>query len=38
MADQYDSVVAWSREADPAIGEYGPPVIIFQSGEGPELE
>lgn len=38
MADQYASVVAWSREADPAIGEYGPPVIIFQSGEVPELE
>ena len=25
MADQYVGVVAWSREADPAIGEYGPP-------------
>lgn len=38
MADQYAGVVAWSREADPAIGEYGPPVIIFQSGEVPELD
>lgn len=38
MADQYAGVVAWSREADPAIGEYGPPVIIFRSGEVPELE
>lgn len=38
MADQYAGVVAWSREADPAIGEYGPPVVIFQSGEVPDLE
>lgn len=38
IADQHVGVVAWSREADPAIGEYGPPVVIFQSGEVPELE
>lgn len=38
MADQYDGVVAWSREADPSIGEYGPPVVIFQAGEVPDLE
>jgi len=38
MADQFAGVVAWSREADPSIGEYGPPVVIFQVGEVPELE
>lgn len=38
IADQYAGVVAWSREADPAIGEYGPPVVIFKSGEVPDLE
>lgn len=38
MADQYAGVVAWSREADPALGEYGPPVVLFQQGEIPELE
>lgn len=38
MADQYAGVVAWSREADPSVGEYGPPVVIFQTGEVPELE
>lgn len=38
MADQFAGVVAWSREADPSIGEYGPPVVIFQAGEVPELE
>ncbi len=31
-------VVAWSREAQPDIGEYGEPVIIFQSGEIPDME
>jgi hypothetical protein len=38
MADQYVGVVAWSREADPIIGEYGPPVMLFQHGEIPDLE
>jgi hypothetical protein len=38
MADQYAGVIAWSREAEPSIGEYGPPTIIFQSGEVTELE
>lgn len=33
MAEQYVGVVAWSREADPSIGECSPPVGIFQSGE-----
>ncbi|MBN9030406.1 MAG: hypothetical protein BGO05_28295 [Rhizobiales bacterium 63-7] len=38
MADKYAGVVAWSREADPMIGEYGPSVVLFQAGEIPELE
>ena len=38
MADKYAGVVAWSREADPMIGEYGPPVELFQAGEIPDLE
>jgi hypothetical protein len=38
MADQYAGVVAWSREADPAIGEYGPPAVLFVQGEIPDLE
>ena len=38
LGDKYAGVVAWSREADPAIGEYGPPVIIYQRGEIPDLE
>lgn len=38
MAGQYAGVMAWSRDADPALGEYGPPTILFQSGELPDLE
>jgi hypothetical protein len=38
LSDKYAGVVAWSREADPSIGEYGPPVIIYQRGDIPELE
>jgi len=38
MAGLHSGVVAWSREADLAIGEYGPPVVLFRSGEIPELE
>lgn len=38
MASQYAGVMAWSRDADPALGEYGPPTILFQAGELPEME
>tara|TARA_R110000751_G_scaffold144643_1_gene248233 strand:+ start:1932 stop:2048 length:117 start_codon:yes stop_codon:yes gene_type:complete len=38
MADQYAGVVAWSREADPGLGEYGPPMVLFQQGEIPDLK
>lgn len=38
MASQYAGVIAWSRDADPALGEYGPPTILFQAGELPEME
>lgn len=38
MAAEYAGVIAWSRDADPALGDYGPPTILFQSGELPDLE
>lgn len=38
LATSYPSVVAWSREADPDIGDYGPPVVLFQHGELPDME
>ncbi len=37
-AVKHAGVVAWSREADLNIGEYGPPVVLLQAGEIPELE
>ncbi|HTO32256.1 MAG TPA: hypothetical protein VL202_13915 [Pararhizobium sp.] len=38
IADKHTAVVAWSRDADPIAGEYGPPTILFQSGPVPEME
>lgn len=38
MAPEYAGVLAWSRDADPSIGEYGPPTILFQHGEIPDME
>jgi hypothetical protein len=38
LAERHVGVVAWSREANPAIGEYGPPVILFTAGEVPDME
>ncbi|MBA8880696.1 hypothetical protein [Phyllobacterium myrsinacearum] len=38
LAGQHVGVLAWSREADPNIGEYGPPAVLFQSGEVPDME
>lgn len=35
---QYAGVIAWSREAHPDIGEYGPPDVLFSWGEMPEME
>lgn len=37
LAGSHAGVMAWSRDADPALGEYGPPTILFQSGELPDL-
>ena len=31
-------VLAWSREVQPDIAAYGPPTVLFQSGEVPEME
>lgn len=38
LADKHAGVVAWSREAEPNVGEYGPPVVLFQAGEIPDLD
>jgi hypothetical protein len=38
LAENHVGVIAWSREANPAIGEYGEPTILFQAGEVPDME
>jgi hypothetical protein len=38
LASKHVGVLAWSRNAEPGNGEYGPPTVLFQSGEVPEME
>jgi hypothetical protein len=38
LSTKHVGVIAWSREANPSIGEYGPPTTLFQAGEVPDME
>ncbi|MBD9635942.1 hypothetical protein IB277_06495 [Ensifer sp. ENS07] len=38
LAARHTGVIAWARDADPAVGEYGPPVELFKHGKIPDLE
>jgi len=38
LAAEHIGVIAWSREANPAVGEYGEPTILFQAGDIPDME
>lgn len=38
LADKHAGVVAWSREAQPDLGEYGDPVELARYGDVPDLE
>lgn len=38
LATRHVGVIAWSRDADPVHGEYGPPVVLFQHGDIPDME
>ena len=38
LKDQHTGVIAWSREAQPDIGEFGPPDILVVYGEVPNME
>ena len=38
LAASCAGVLAWSRDADADTGTYGPPTILFQSGDVPEME
>lgn len=37
LASQYDGVVAWARDADPDLGDYGPSTILYKHGEIPDI-
>ncbi|TYR37146.1 hypothetical protein FY036_00450 [Mesorhizobium microcysteis] len=38
LVDKHAGVIAWSREANPAIGDYGEPTVLFQAGDVSEME
>ncbi|MER8811289.1 hypothetical protein NKI51_27890 [Mesorhizobium australicum] len=38
LTGQHVGVIAWSRDADPALGDYGPPTLLFTNGEVPDME
>lgn len=38
LSDRHVGVIAWSREADPNLGEYREPTVLFQHGEVPDME
>lgn len=38
IASQHAGVITWSRDADPAVGEYGPSEVLFKHGDVPEME
>ena len=38
LSSNYVGVIAWSRDADPALGDYGPPTTLFVSGDVPDME
>ncbi len=37
LATKHAGVIAWCREANPAIGEYGEPTTLYQAGV-PDME
>lgn len=38
LASNHVGVIAWSRDANPALGDYGAPTVLFTSGEVPDME
>lgn len=38
IEDHHIGVIAWVREVNSAIGEYGEPKILYQHGEVPGME
>ena len=35
---RHAGVIAWARDADAVLGEYGPPVVLFTAGDVPDME
>lgn len=38
LAPKHAGVIAWSRDANPALGDYGEPTTLFVSGNVPDME
>lgn len=38
LAAKHAGVIAWSREANPSLGEYGEPTTLFVGGDVPDME
>lgn len=38
LKDSHTSVIAWARDAQPDIGEFGPPEVLAVYGEVPDME
>ncbi|MER8504297.1 MULTISPECIES: hypothetical protein [unclassified Mesorhizobium] len=38
LATKHAGVIAWSRDAHPALGEYGEPTTLFVGGDVPDIE
>ncbi|MBT1160208.1 hypothetical protein J1C56_32275 [Aminobacter anthyllidis] len=38
IESEHAGVIAWSREANSVIGEYGEPTILCRAGEVPDME
>ncbi|ESZ27270.1 hypothetical protein [Mesorhizobium sp. L2C084A000] len=38
LASTHVGVIAWSRDADPALGDYGSPTVLLNSGGVPDME
>lgn len=38
MARRHAGVITWRREANPSVGDFGPPEILFQDGDVPEMD
>lgn len=38
LSDKHAGVIAWSRKAEPDLGEYGPPEELARYGDVPDME